>query len=57
LQAAAVSIAGRRMMVVLVPLDIVCSPGEAGTLMADQRPRLGGVDLVLMGQDEDGTPH
>jgi hypothetical protein len=57
LQAAAVSIAGRRMMVVLVPLEVVQSPGEAEMLVADLRPRLGGVDIVLMGQDDDGTPH
>jgi len=57
LQAAAVSIAGRRMMVVLVRLDVVQSPGEAEMLMADLRPRFGGIDMVLMGQDDDGTPH
>jgi len=56
-QAAAVSIAGRRMMVVLVRLDVVQSPGEAEMLMADLRPRFGGIDMVLMGQDDDGTPH
>jgi len=56
-QAAAVSIAGRRMMVALVPLDVVQSPGEAEMLMADLSPRFGGVEMVLMGQDEDGTPH
>ena len=56
-QAAAVSIAGRRMMVVLVSLDVVQSAGEAEMLMADLSPRFGGVEMVLMGQDEDGTPH
>ena len=25
-------------------------------LVADLRPRFGGVDVVLMGQDDDGTP-
>ena len=57
MQAAAVSIAGRRMMVALVPLGVVQSPGEAEMLMADLRPRFGGIDVVLMGQDDDGTPH
>jgi len=55
-QAAAISLAGRRLLVVLVPVDLVQSPGEAEMLVADLRPRFGGVDVVLMGQDEDGTP-
>ena len=57
LQAAAISIADHRMMVVLVPLDVVQSPGEAEMLVADLGPRFGGVDIVLLGQDDDGTPH
>jgi hypothetical protein len=55
-QAAAIALAGRRMLVVLVPLDLVLSPGEAEMLVADLRPRFGGVDVVLMGQEEDGAP-
>ncbi len=55
-QAAAISLAGRRMLVVLVPMHLVQSPGEAEMLVTDLRPRFGGVDVVLMGQDEDGTP-
>jgi hypothetical protein len=45
------------MLVVLVGLDIVQSPGEADMLIADLRARFGGVDVVLMGQDDDGAPH
>jgi hypothetical protein len=56
-QAAAVSIQGRQVLVVLVPLDVVRSPGEADMLIADLRPRFGNVALLLMGQDDDGTPH
>lgn len=56
-QAAAISLSGRRLVVVLVPLDLVRNPGEAEMLIADLRPRFGGVDIVLMGQDEEGTPH
>ncbi len=56
-QAAAVSIQGRRMLVVLVPLQLVQSAGEADMLVADLRPRFGNVDMLLMGQDEDGAPH
>ena len=55
-QAAAISLAGRRMMVVLVPVDVVRSPGEAEMLVTDLRPRFGGVEVVLMGQDDDGSP-
>ena len=57
LQAAAISIAGRRMVVVLVPLDLVRSTGEAAMLCTDLRPRFGGAEVVLMGQDEAGLPH
>lgn len=55
--AAAISLAGRHVMVVLVPLPVVQSPGEAEMLVADLRPRFGGVDVVLMGQDDDARPH
>jgi hypothetical protein len=55
LQAAAISLAGRRMMVVLAHLDLVRSPGEAEMLIADLRPRFGGVDVILMAQKDDGT--
>lgn len=56
LQGAGISIEGHRMLVVLVGLDLVQNPGEADMLIADLRPRFGGIDIVLMGQAEDGTP-
>ena len=56
-QAAAVSMQGHRMLVVLVPLSLVQSAGEADMLIADLRPRFGAVDMLLMGQDDDGAPH
>ncbi len=56
-QAAAVSIQGHRMLVVLVPRELVQSAGEADMLVADLRPRFGNVDMLLMGQDDDGAPH
>ncbi|MBK6295740.1 MAG: hypothetical protein IPF55_16785 [Rhodoferax sp.] len=56
LQAAAISLQGHRMLVVLVGLNVVQSPGEADMLSADLCGRFGGVDVVLMGQHEDGTP-
>jgi len=55
-QAAAIALSGRRFVVILVPLDVVRSPGEAEMLLADLRPRLGDIELVLMGQEADGTP-
>jgi hypothetical protein len=55
-QAAAISLAGHRLLVVLVPMHLVESAGEAEMLVTDLRPRFGGVDVVLMGQDEDGSP-
>lgn len=57
LQAAAISLQGRRMLVVLVSLDTVQRTGEAEMLITDLRARFGGVEVVLMGQDDDGAPH
>ena len=56
LQAAAVSLQGQQMLVVLVGLSVVQSPGEADMLSSDLQARFGGVSVVLMGQHEDGTP-
>jgi hypothetical protein len=56
LQAAAMAVQGHRFVVVLVSLALVQRPGEADMAIADLRPRFGGVDVVLMGQEEDGTP-
>ena len=56
LQAAAISMQGRQMLVVLARLDLVQSPGEADMLIADLSARFGRVDVVLMGQHDDSTP-
>ena len=56
-QAAAISLQGLRLVVVLVARELIASPGEAEMVAADLRPRFGGVEVVLMGQDDDGTPH
>lgn len=56
LQAAAISLQGQPMLVVLVGLKVVQSPGEADMLRSDLQARFGGVNVVLMGQHEDGTP-
>jgi hypothetical protein len=55
-QGAAIALGGQRLMVVLVDLDLVRRPGEADMRIADLRPRFGGIEVVLMGQEEDGTP-
>jgi hypothetical protein len=55
--AAAIALQGRRFLVALTALSVVQRAGEADMLAADLRARFGGVDVVLMGQDDDGTPH
>lgn len=56
IQAAAIALQGQRMLVVLTGLELVRSPGEADMLAADLQSRFGGVAVVLMGQEDDGTP-
>ena len=53
--AAAISMAGTKFMVVLVGLTAASGPGEADLIIADLQQRFG-VPVVLMGQEEDGTP-
>ena len=53
--AAAISMAGTKLMVVLVGLTTASGPGEADLAIADMQARFG-VPVVLMGQEEDGTP-
>ena len=42
-------------MIVLVDLTTASGPGEADLVIADMQRRFG-VPIVLMGQQEDGTP-
>ncbi|MDP1534079.1 MAG: hypothetical protein Q8N44_08325 [Rubrivivax sp.] len=56
LQAAAIQLQGVRMLVVLVGMDLLASPGEADMLAADLGARFGAVDIVLMAQDDSGAP-
>ena len=53
--AAAVSMAGTKFMIVLVELTTASGPGEADLVIADMQRKFG-VPIVLMGQQEDGTP-
>jgi hypothetical protein len=54
-RAAAISMAGTKFMIVLVSLTTASGPGEADLVIADMHRRFG-VPIVLMGQQEDGTP-
>lgn len=56
IQVAAISLQGVRMVVVLVSLQLVESPGEARLLLNDLSSRFGGAAPVLMGQRADGSP-
>lgn len=53
--AAAISMSGTKLMVVLVGLTTASGPGEADLVIADMQARFG-VPVVLMGQEADGTP-
>lgn len=55
-QAAAISLRGQRLVVVLVPIDLVNSPGEASMATERLAATFPGAPVVLMGQQEDGTP-
>jgi len=55
-QAAAISLEGMRFVVVLVRMDVLQSPGEAGMVIDALAPSFGGVPIVLMAQDDDGSP-
>lgn len=55
-QAAAISIAGNRFVVVVVDLGLVQSSGEADMALDRLSDGFGGVPVVLMGQRENGTP-
>jgi len=55
--AAAISLQDVRFVVVLVHLDLVRSPGEADMAIEALSPSFGGVPVVLMAQDDDGSPH
>ena len=56
IQAAAISLAGFRFVVVAVSLDLVRSPGEADMAIETLTPKFGGVPVVLMAQNDEGSP-
>lgn len=55
-QAAAISLLGRKFAVVLAQLDLIHNSGEADMAIDTLQPKFGGVPVVLMAQKEDGTP-
>lgn len=55
-QAAALSVQGERLVVVLVGMDLLDSPGEAALAIETLEARFGGAPVVLMAQLEDGAP-
>ena len=57
IQGAEITLGDRRCAVVLVGLDLINSHGEAQMATADLSSLFPGAEVVLMGQEEDGTPH
>ncbi len=55
-QAAAISLQGINFAVVVVGMDLVKSPGEADMAIESLQPTFGGVAVILMAQNEQGSP-
>ncbi len=55
-QAAALTLEGRRLVVVLVPMELMRSPAEADMAIEALASSFGGVPVVLMAQHQDGAP-
>ena len=55
-QAAALSISERKFVVVLVGMELLQTPGEADLAVDSLEPSFGGVRVVLMAQNEGGSP-
>lgn len=55
-QAAAIALTGRPLVVVLVSMDLVHNVGEADMAIETLAPDFGGVPVVLMAQEDDGSP-
>lgn len=57
LTTAEAQVLGCPIRLVLVTMDLLNSPGEAGMLAVDLQPHFAGATVVLMAQDADGRPH
>lgn len=55
-QAAAISLAGNNLVVVLVGIDLVEAHGEADMMIDSLSNSFSGATVVLMAQREDGSP-
>ena len=56
IQGAAISLKGVKFAVVLVDVELVKSPGEADMAIERMQPAFGGAPVVLMAQNEAGSP-
>lgn len=54
--AAAISLRGINFVVVVAPMSLVSSPGEADMAIEDLQPYFGGVPVVLMAQNDEDLP-
>ena len=55
-QGAAISLEGRKFAVVLVRKELIGNPGEADMAIERMQPAFGGAPVILMAQNEAGTP-
>ncbi len=55
-QGATISLEGRKFAVVLVRMEVVGNPGEADMAIEKMQPAFGGVPVILMAQNDAGTP-
>jgi len=56
-QAAAISLQGINFAVVVAGMDLIGNPGEADMTIDRLQPTFGGVPVILMGQNEQGSPN
>lgn len=55
-QGAAISMSGKRFAIVVVGPQITQNSGEADMAIESMQPAFGGVPVVLMSQNEQGSP-
>ena len=56
IQAAAISVQGNNLVIVLVGMDMVTNSGEADMAIDTLQPKFGNAPVVLMAQREDASP-
>jgi hypothetical protein len=55
-QAAAISLQGNNLVIVLVGMDMVTNSGEADMAIDTLQPKFGNAPVILMAQREDTSP-